>query len=304
MDFIRDPGRRRAGLLASLLVGGLGLVALGASLGVQRSLPLYDGVVVVEPYRYLQPTSGQRGDPTSASLDLALAGAPPPPIEAATTESPPQAQLIAGPDSLVPPTGSQSLKVSIRAVPPPGTPSSGTIEGNVYAFELTTDVSGAVRVAAGQLVSIVLRAPSGSPTATIERYANGVWEALATEAAGLPDMYIANVTAFGDMALVSGRHAPTSSQGSGSAGPTASIPPPSPSQTAEAPSSAPPSAAPSLGSTETASAIPGSAPASSAAGGLSPLLVTAGLAALVALIALGAVAVGRRRAPPGGRLGR
>jgi hypothetical protein len=73
MGFVRDRRRRRACLIASFLVGGLGLTALGAGLGVQRSLPLYDGVVVVEPYRYLQPTSGQRGDPTSASLDLALA---------------------------------------------------------------------------------------------------------------------------------------------------------------------------------------------------------------------------------------
>jgi hypothetical protein len=303
MGFVRDRRRRRACLIASFLVGGLGLTALGAGLGVQRSLPLYDGVVVVEPYRYLQPTSGQRGDPTSASLDLALAGAPPPPIEAATTESPPQAQLIAGPDSLVPPTGSQSLKVSIRAVPPPGAPSSGEIEGNVYAFELTTDVSGAVTVDAGQLVSIVLRAPSGSPAATIERYANGVWEPLATEAAGLPDMYIANVTAFGEMALVSGKHAPTSSQGNGGAAPTPSIPLPSATQTARASSTAPPSAAPSAPPTAPASASPGPIAAPSASGGVSPLILAVGLAVLVALIALG-MAVGRRRAPPSGRLGR
>src|SRR5439155_670744 len=81
-------------------------------------VPLYDGVVVAEPYRYLHPTGGQAGDPTSATDEKPVSGNQSPFFAAATEESPPQAQLVAMDDAFQLNPGSTHLNVSITAVDP------------------------------------------------------------------------------------------------------------------------------------------------------------------------------------------
>src|SRR4029077_11345240 len=54
---------RRHGILAI----GVGLLAVTcAQLAYPVATPIFDGVVVAEPYRYLAPPSGGAGSPTSA----------------------------------------------------------------------------------------------------------------------------------------------------------------------------------------------------------------------------------------------
>ncbi|HUG30994.1 MAG TPA: hypothetical protein VMQ65_10835, partial [Candidatus Limnocylindria bacterium] len=110
---------RRIGWLASLAGGALALaVQVAAPVGV----PLYDGVVVQEPYRYLHPTGEQAGSPASFSSTPAVSGSVSPNVIAATTESPPQAQLIAQEGAFVLSASATGLQVSvapIEAPPPP-----------------------------------------------------------------------------------------------------------------------------------------------------------------------------------------
>jgi hypothetical protein len=292
----RGPAPRGRAFPTALLMAGLALVALAVNLR-PGALPLYDGVVVIEPYRFLHPLAGQAGNPTAASLRLPLAGGPAPPIDAGTAESPPQAQLVIGPGALVLPAGSSTLTVSIRAVDPPSAPGSGRIEGNVYAFTLSTDGGNPVTLGAGQVASIVLRAPLGAPTATIERYVAGVWRALATTAAGLPDTYVSNTDALGELALVSGSHAPGETILAPS-GPATSQLPPTPSPASAGP---PTTSASSVGASSS-SARPTTGPGTAAGG--PPIALIAGLVALTLIGALALLASARRRPPPrSGRLG-
>ena len=172
---------------------------LGAPLG---SPPLYDGVVVQEPYRYLAPGPGQPGSPTSFRSSPAIEGSASPAIVAATTESPPQAQLVALSGAIALPPGATSLSVSIEPVAAPAPPSGATIVGNVYRIEVA-DQSGAVLpISPGALPTLIMRAPDGVPTAAIWRHAGATWQELTTEPAGQPGMFITNVTQLGDFALI------------------------------------------------------------------------------------------------------
>ena len=77
------------------LAAGLSIIAvvrLATSVG---SPPLYDGVVVQDTYRYLEPGPGQAGAPTSFQKSVTVPQAAGLLFAAATGESPPQAQLIA-----------------------------------------------------------------------------------------------------------------------------------------------------------------------------------------------------------------
>jgi hypothetical protein len=57
--------RLRTERLPGWLAVALGLgFALALQLASPVGVPLYDGVIVNEPYRYLQPSGGQPGDPS------------------------------------------------------------------------------------------------------------------------------------------------------------------------------------------------------------------------------------------------
>jgi hypothetical protein len=192
---------RRPAALLSLLIG-LAVVVAAQLIAPLGSPPLYDGVVVGEPYRYLAPGPGQVGSPTSFSSQLPVAGTTSPQIVAATTESPPQAQLIAAPGAFVIPTGVGSLDVSVEPVAAQASPSDGPIAGNVYRFAVSDPTGTALTVNTRTLPTVVLRAPDGVIDATIGRYVGAGWQELPTEPSGQPGIYLTNASALGDFALI------------------------------------------------------------------------------------------------------
>ncbi len=191
--------RRAAGLT---LFAGLTVTVVAQLNAPVPSPPLYDGVIVQEPYRYLAPQSGQAGSPSSYVGTQPVSGAMSPAFVAATTESPPQAQLIAPAGAFVIAAGVPTLDISIQPVAAPASPANGPVAGNLYRFAVT-DPSGAVlAVNPATLPSVVLRAPDTALDATIARSQGAVWQDLPTQASGQPGIFVANVSTLGDFALI------------------------------------------------------------------------------------------------------
>ncbi len=190
----------RIGWLAILAGAGIALaVQVVAPVGV----PLYDGVVVQEPYRYLHPSGGQVGNPTSWSSTSPIEGDILQDIVAATSESPPQAQLIAQNGAFEISPGATSLQVSITPIEAPPNPPDGTIVGNVYQFTVTDQSGNALRPRSCESCrSLVLRAPEGASTGVIRRFAQGTWTDVETIHAGVVAMYQANVAGAGTYAVI------------------------------------------------------------------------------------------------------
>jgi hypothetical protein len=188
---------------------GLGFLACGLAMIVAAqaappvTAPLFDGVVVVEPYRYLDPPPGADGSPSSASGTFALNAGQNPGFAVYTAETPPQAELLAHGGELSIGPGTTSVKVAIEPIPPPPGTSADAIAGNVYRFVVTDQSGAALVLVPGQSITLALRGPSGvAPDAAIARFTNGAWERLATEPSGLQDLFITNANAFGDLALL------------------------------------------------------------------------------------------------------
>ena len=197
---LRLAADRRLGWLAVL---GGGLLALGLQLAAPVGVPLYDGVVVSEPYRFLHPTGNQAGSPSSYSHSAPVTEAVSPLIAAFTPENPPQAQLIAQADAFVLTQGAGSLEVSIAPIEAPAPPADGSIAGNVYRFSVTDQAGTSLAAkACDGCRSLLLRAPVGIGDASIGRYVNGAWVKVETLHAGAVDLYQSNVTALGDYAVV------------------------------------------------------------------------------------------------------
>lgn len=164
--------------------------------------PLYDGVVVLDTYRYLAPAPGQAGSPTSYSGSQPVVNGTSPAIAAATAENPPQAQLIAGPAALVVAPGTTALTISIQPVAP-ATPLPGDpIAGNAYRFIVSDQAGAATPIGPGLRVTIALRAPDRVADARMARYTGTGWQALPTGAGGQGGIFLANVDALGDFALL------------------------------------------------------------------------------------------------------
>jgi hypothetical protein len=192
--------RQRAGWLAILAGAGL---ALGVQIAAPVGVPLYDGVLVQEPYRYLDPSGDQAGEPSSFGSTPALVDGASPNFAAATLENPPQAQLIARLDAFDLPSGTTSLQVSITPIEPPAPPPEGAIAGNAYRFRVTDQAGNDVPVKPCEAcLSLWLRAPDGTEVATVKRFADGLWLDVETVHAGVAAMYQANPTAMGDYAVI------------------------------------------------------------------------------------------------------
>jgi hypothetical protein len=192
---------RRLGWIALLAGAGLALaVQVLAPVGV----PLFDGVAVQEPYRFLDPTANQAGSPASYAAAPAVEGGVSPQFIAATTESPPQAQLIAQRGAFAVPAGATALEVSISPIEPPPAPAGSSIAGNVYRISVTDQARNPVAIKSCEgCISLALRAPDGVEAATIKRFANGAWTDVQTLHAGNFAIYQANPTALGDYAVIS-----------------------------------------------------------------------------------------------------
>jgi hypothetical protein len=191
---------RRLGWLA---VAAGALVVLAMQTWRPVGVPLYDGAPVQEPYRFLHPSGDEAGNPTSYSGSKAVSSSLSPIFAAATSEQPPQAQLISQSGAFTLTSGATSLMVTITPIEPPAPPAGGTISGNVYRFAVT-DQAGTpldVRQCDGCL-SLLMRAPDGTGEASLKRYANGQWQDVQTIHAGITGLFQVNPTAMGDYAVI------------------------------------------------------------------------------------------------------
>jgi hypothetical protein len=202
--------------------------------------PLYDGVIVIEPYRWLDPPLDLPGGAEGAAGSIEVFNGRNEVVVVGTAEMPPQAQLIGQRDSLNLPAGTTSVHVAIKPVAPPSSAPQGYIDGNVYRFAVTNQTGKVVSAKVDGSVSVILRpADQTLVDATIERFDGVAWRALDTT----PDQisaFIAVVTDFGDFAVV--------------------VNGVSPYQTPPALTTAPPAGTPSA---QTSPAVPGPGPSPS-----------------------------------------
>jgi hypothetical protein len=217
-------GRRGAWLTLGL---GFVLLVLAGRVAPVGQPPLYDGIVVEDPYRYLQPPPGAPGNPTSASDTADIAQGRSPLVYSGTLENPPQAQLIADEGAFVIPAGTTSVVTTIRPIAPPAPVPSGALAGNVYEIRVVNQGGIDLAIQRGKTVTVVLRAPNGVTNGTLYRFSGNAWVAVKTENGGLPDLFATNATEFGDFAVVLTGAA--SSPGSGAPSPGIPTPSPSPS---------------------------------------------------------------------------
>ncbi len=184
-----------------LIAGGLLLVMVSARWQSVHVM-LFDGIVVEEPYRYLDPPPGEHGHPTRYAHSRTIAGHRGPLI-AYTDESPPQAQMFAVNRAVQLPAGAKRRRILIEAIEPPVLPAGGHIVGNVYSMTVTDEHGVMATVPARRKVSVALRAPvhdDESPVVAVLQ--EGIWRPLPTENGGLPDLWLADVSAFGTFAVI------------------------------------------------------------------------------------------------------
>jgi len=200
---------RRVG---ALVAAAFALLALAAVRGGGGGPPLYDGICLPPHYLLLggNPAPPARTKTYSAA-DIAAT------FEVADNDTSPQAQIIVGLGSLTPPPGATTATVTISPVSPPSVkPTGGTIDGNVYSFEVQSG-GHQLTLAAGHPATVVLEAPSmGSAQPTLEHFDGTKWTALKTFTAGCGTTYEAASPTLGMFALVS--QAGSTGTGSPSAG--------------------------------------------------------------------------------------
>jgi hypothetical protein len=269
---VTDRGRAGLGAL------GVGLAVIGvATFAVPvPPPPLYDGIVPLEAYRWLDPPPpGEHGGAEGASAVIAVTGGSSPLVALATPELTPQAQIFAAPGDLALPTGTTSITATIEPLHSTVAAVGGSIAGNVYRITIVTQAGIAVTAPADTSVTIALRAPDpATPEAAIALLAGSSWQPIDTEPSGLGGSFLGIVTTFGDFGLLVPGPAPTPG---GSLGPAQSRPAPA--------ATAGPSATGATGE--------------SARGGIAPITIFAALGFAVVVVGLivGALLPGRRRPP-------
>lgn len=186
------------------VLAGLGL-ALAVQVHAPVGVPLYDGVLVPDAYRYLHPVGDQAGDPTTFTSSKDVSGGISPFFAAATTENPPQAQINAMQDAFELPPGTSTITYSVTPVDATVQPAEGTIAGNVYRFAVTTaDGQTLAPKSCDTCRTLVLRAPDDVTEGTIAHLEGGAWVNVATLHAGLAAMFQANAPGPGDYAVIAG----------------------------------------------------------------------------------------------------
>ena len=279
---------RRRGLALAALVAGLALVTMAQRLAPVQARPLYDGVVVFDPYKWLAPPPGllggaQPAQQTFSGLDLEGGFA------TGTPEQPPQAQVQGTFDALAVRDGTSAVTISLDPVATPTTsPPNGIVAGNVYEVELKDQYGNDVEPESGATVTVVLRGPTSLPEATIETYSDGQWTPLQTDWPGVPDTFVASVSQFGEFALV----APSNWVPTGEV----ATPPPAPTAAASGEATATEAVA-----AETPTAGNEASPAAQSGAPTGPIVgIGIALVALVAAV-VGLLLLGR---PPGNGSGR
>ena len=201
MTGLARDATRSVGLL--LVGAGLLVIALVELLQPVHGLGLYDGVVPEEPYRYVNPTSGQAGSPTTAQTTLDASSGTSPAIVLVTAEVPPQAQLIATPGSIALPSGTSILTASVTPVAASAAQSAAaTLYGNVYRYSVVDQSGNALNLVPNTKPTIVLRAPFGSPSVAIARWDGKQWQPLPTGVGATPSILTGPADMLGDYALI------------------------------------------------------------------------------------------------------
>jgi len=152
--------RRRLASVA--LVAGLGLAGFAQLMASTHIAPLFDGVLVEDPYRFVEPQGSAAGDPLAAEQTQAVVNGAVSLLAVGTAEVPPQAQIIAQADAFDIPGGTTSITVTIR----PTAPTDPQVVGNVYSLNVTDQAGVPLNLRPGSLVTMVQPfAPSHCETA-------------------------------------------------------------------------------------------------------------------------------------------
>ncbi len=209
-----------------VLVAGAVLLAAAWALAPAPSPPLYDGLQgPAQAYLYLQPPAGyhQSGQPSGASGNLTVSNGSSGAGFINTSETPPQAQVLAADGAFSFPAGTATITLSVSPVAPPQPiPASlGTVAGNVYRVTATANVPGPVSIVAAHPVTVVLRGPAGVGDSPIARLAEGgtAWQRATTVPLGsTPDMVVTNTDQLGYFAITRTGAASSSSTSTESGG--------------------------------------------------------------------------------------
>jgi len=160
------------------------------------SPPIYDGQCIADPYVTL--TDSPPAKPASTTYPTASTF---PAANVATTEIPPQAQILVEAGTFV---NSTPVTLTITPVPAPAAkPPNGVIQGNVYRFT-AVNASGTELepVSKALAVFVILRALTSSPAPTIDRYNGTSWTPLTTFNAGCGNTFEAPSVQMGEFAAV------------------------------------------------------------------------------------------------------
>jgi len=191
---------RRLGWLVLAVSAAL---VLAVQVAQPVGVPLYDGVVVQEPYRFLHPSTDQAGSPTSFTGEEPVEGDLSPSFSAFTSENPAQAQLIAQKGAFTLTQGATKILISITPVEPPAPPAGGSIAGNVYRISVTDQAGTPLAVGScPACLTLRMRGPEGLADALLKRYADGAWHDVETIHEGVGGTYVTNVLALGDYAVI------------------------------------------------------------------------------------------------------
>lgn len=204
---------RRAGF--SILAAAVAALILVWRLVPPLTPPLYDGInLPAQPYRYLNPPKGKLSTkpPTSARQVLTINGKAPQ-VFLQTKENPPQAILAIDSNGIKLPAGISLVTISIKPVPPPAQPSSGTLDGNVYLFQATSNSGKQLSLTKSAGAQVELREPGTGGHQVVEQYVDHQWVRRNSETFVNIQYLASNISSLGYYALVTVSGAGSSSGG-------------------------------------------------------------------------------------------
>ncbi|HZS93408.1 MAG TPA: hypothetical protein VFA78_01300 [Chloroflexota bacterium] len=193
---------RRAGL--AILAAALAALILVWTLAPPLTPPLYDGISLpAQPYRYLSPPKGTLSTkpPTSAREVLAAHGKAPQ-VFISTKENPPQAILAIDSNGIKLPAGTTHVTISIKPVPAPAQPSSGTLDGNVYLFEATNNAGRSLTLTKHAGAQVELREPGTGGHQVVEQYVGKQWHRRNSATFVNAQYQASNISSLGYYSLV------------------------------------------------------------------------------------------------------
>ena len=195
-----------ARVLPALALVAVGLAALGVAqvAGPARRLPLYDGVVVEDPYRYAAPSPGQAGTPGTGESVVQVSGTGSPSVVLSTGENPPQAQLIAPGGAFAVAAGATSLTGTLTPLAPTAAQAQAGAVGNVYRMTVTDQNGQQVALASGAQATVILRAPNQHVQVAVGRWDGTSFTNLTTTTGNQADLLRTQADRLGDFALVPG----------------------------------------------------------------------------------------------------